>query len=281
MHPDDRAATEQELIAARDERRTYTAEFRVVHPDGKTLWCSALGCFFYDEDDRPYRMIGVMQDVTLRREWEQQQQVLVRELQHRTRNLIGVVRSVAEKTARNSATLDDFRPRFRDRLEALARVQGLLSRTDDVARVTFGELIRSELTAMDGDLDRVRLHGPPGVILRSSTVQTLAMALHELATNAVKYGALAQPAGTLTIMWSVTSSEEDRRPVLHIDWREAGVAMPDAGAPASGSGQGRDLIEKALPYQLNTQTTYTLGPDGVHCTITLPVSNRTGADDDG
>lgn len=281
VHPEDRAATEQELIAAREEKRTYTAEFRVVHPDGKTLWCSALGCFFYDDNDQPYRMIGVMQDITLRREWENRQQILVRELQHRTRNLIGVVRSVAEKTARNSATLEDFRPRFRDRLEALARVQGLLSRTDDVARVTFGELIRSELAAMDGDLERVRLDGPPGVILRSSTVQTLAMALHELATNAMKYGALAQPAGTLTITWRTTASDGGGRPVLHIDWREAGVVMPAADAPARGSGQGRDLIEKALPYQLNAKTTYTLKSDGVHCTITLPISNRTEADDDG
>ena len=200
------------------------------------------------------------------------QQVLVGELQHRTRNLMGVVRAMADRTIATSDNLPDFRTRFRDRLEALARVQGLLSRLEEHDRVTFDELIRTELAALHGESDKVTLEGPEGVRLRSSMVQTLAMALHELATNAVKYGALKQPDGHLTICWTLGSPDARGRPWLSIDWRESGVAMPPVEAAPQGSGQGRELIEQALPYQLGAKTSFAFEEDGVHCTISLPVS---------
>lgn len=125
--------------------------------------------------------------------------------------------------------------------------------------------------ALNGGLDRVVLDGPAGVRLRSSTVQMLAMALHELATNAVKYGALGQANGQLAITWSLEQSGTDSKPWLHIDWKESGVAMPPAGSAPQGTGQGRELIERALPYQLRARTSYRLGSDGVHCTISIPV----------
>ncbi len=274
LHPDDQAETEAALRHAMDAGEEYVRHFRVVHPDGSVHWMHARGRFFH-ANGRPIRMVGAMIDVTDRREWEERQDVLVAELQHRTRNLIGVVRSISEKTARASADLPDFRARFRDRLEALSRVQGLLSRMSEHDRVTFDELIRTELAAMDGSTDRVTLSGPNGVRLRSSTVQTLALALHELATNAVKYGALGQPAGRLAISWSVEPESGGGKPWLHIDWRESGVAMPPPDSAPRGTGQGRELIERALPYQLKARTSYTLGPEGVHCSISIPVSAST------
>ncbi len=123
---------------------------------------------------------------------------------------------------------------------------------------------------MEGHEERATLDGPSGIRLRSSTVQTLAMALHELATNAMKYGALGQPSGRLAIAWSFDPNGEGDKPWLHIDWRESGVAMPLPGARHTGG--GRDLIERALPYQLGARTTYAFPPDGVHCTISIPVS---------
>ena len=107
--------------------------------------------------------------------------------------------------------------------------------------------------------------------LRSASVQILAMALHELATNAVKYGALAQPQARLAIRWRVESPEAGGPPWLNIEWRESGVAMPAEGEPPRGSGQGRELIERALPYQLSARTSFVLGPDGVECTIAMPL----------
>jgi len=181
---------------------------------------------------------------------------------------------MAEKTSRNSTDLADFRSRFCDRLDAMARVQGLLSRLNDHDRVTFNDLIHSEMLAVDGGTDRVTLIGPKDVRLRSSTVQTLAMALHELATNAVKYGALSQPSAQLAITWSLERSGEGGESWLHIDWRERGVDMPARGLRPRGGGQGRELIEQALPYQLSAKTVFELVSDGVHCTISVPVSTK-------
>ncbi|PVX27923.1 hypothetical protein DD559_19310 [Sphingomonas pokkalii] len=219
-------------------------------------------------------MIGAMVETTERREWEERQQVLIAELQHRTRNLMGVVRSMADKTAQASSDFDEFRSRFGDRLEALARVQGLLSRLNEHDRVTFDELIETELAAMGAAGERIRLEGPRGIRLRSSTVQTLALALHELATNAVKYGALGQADGRLAVTWHLVEDAASGRPWLHIEWREAGVEMPSPAVNPRGGGQGRELIERALPYQLGARTSYVLGANGVHCTIVIPVFSR-------
>jgi PAS domain S-box-containing protein len=278
VHREDLPRAEAALREAMHSRKEYVHEFRSVHPDGSEHWLSARGRFFYDDAGRPLRMIGAMIDTTERRSWEERQKVLVAELQHRTRNLMGVVKSLSERTARRSRDLSDFRQRFRDRIEALARVQGLLSRLDTHDRVTFDELIASEMEAMAAGSTKVRTSGPGGIRLRSSTVQTLAMALHELATNAVKYGALGQEGGRLSVSWSLAEGE-DGKPWLHVEWRESGVTMPPEGSTPQGSGQGRELIERALPYQLKARTSYRHSPDGVHCDLTIPVS-RTMEDDD-
>jgi len=195
--------------------------------------------------------------------------VLVAELQHRTRNLMGVVRSMADKPMRRAADLPDFRSKFRDRPDALARVQGVLSRLGEHDRVTFDEPIRTELAAhgaLDDTAGRVTLSGPDGIRLRSSMMQTLAMGLHELATNVVKYGALKEPGGRLEIDWQLvdTGAASAR---CRITWQEHGVAMPPAGSSPQGSGQGRELLERALPYPLDADTSYTRGADGVCCVI--------------
>ncbi len=209
-------------------------------------------------------------------------QVLVAELQHRTRNLLGVVQAVTDKTLASSTSLPDFHGRIRDRLNALARVNGLLSRFDGGGRITFGELILTELMAhsvadTESPGSQVKLRGPEGIQLCSSTVQTLALGLHELATNALKHGALSRPEGRLEITWGVL----DRASAvtsLWVDWRESGVHVPSPGdepATVPRRGYGRELIERALPYELKAETYYQLTPVGVRCTITLPVSSTT------
>ena len=207
---------------------------------------------------------------------QERQEVLVTELQHRTFNLLGTVQAIADTTLRSSSSLDDFQCKFRDRLRAIARVQRLLSRLDrNSDRVTFDELISSEIAAIGSDEEiesRVTLDGPSGIALRSSTVQTLAMALHELATNALKYGALKQSGAKLDVQWTV-DTDTDNRPWLHVDWRERNVALPITDPDHMGRGQGRTLIEKALPYQLGAKTTYEINTDGIRCTIALPVSS--------
>jgi two-component sensor histidine kinase len=199
--------------------------------------------------------------------------VMVGELQHRTRNLISVVGAIADDTLRTSSTFDDFRVNYHDRLEVLGRAQGLLFRKRNSGRVTFDELLDSELAAQSvrtGEGGPVTLEGPQGIPLRSGTVQTLAMVLHELVTNAVKHGALRQPDGHLTVRWRQETSARDGKPWLHLDWKESRVTMP----VGPGSGRGRELIERALPYQFGARTTFALEADGVHCTISMPASEH-------
>jgi two-component sensor histidine kinase len=208
------------------------------------------------------------------REREERLAGLVAELQHRTRNLVSVVGAMADDTMRTSSTFEDFKASYRDRLEVLGRAQGLLFRMKEGGRVTFDELLNSELAAHSvrlADGGPVTLDGPMGVRLRSSTIQMLAMVLHELLGNAVKHGALMQPNGRLTVRWRREIQAESGKPWLHLDWKESGVEVHSLGG---GTGHGRELIERALPYQFDARTTFALDADGLHCTISLPASEH-------
>jgi PAS domain S-box-containing protein len=270
FHPDDREALTEALIDANHAGK-FEVEARILDAAHQEYrWFQTRALPVRNDRGKIVEWLGTSTDIHQIRDLQGRQQVLVGELQHRTRNLMAVVQSISEKTMLASADLADFRERFGKRLAALSRVQALLSRLGDQERVTFDELLAAELEAMDGYADQVTLHGPKGVRLRSSTVQTVAMALHELATNAVKHGALSQPAARVIICWSLQHEAMGSHPELCIDWRETGVTMPDETHRPSG--HGRELIEHALPYQLDAKTSFALLPDGVHCTILLPVS---------
>jgi two-component sensor histidine kinase len=153
---------------------------------------------------------------------------------------------------------------------ALGRVQGLLSGAAPGDSVTFDNLLESELSAQSANGGTVTLDGPQGVVLRSKSVQALAMALHELTTNAVKYGALGQRSGRLYVHWGVQTENES--PWITADWKESGVETSQPNDAPRGAGDGRRLIESALPYQFGARTTFAIEPDGVHCTLALPLS---------
>jgi two-component sensor histidine kinase len=140
----------------------------------------------------------------------------------------------------------------------------------DYGDVSLSAIIDAELVAHgDGAMhtDKIQVGGPE-VSLAATSAQALALGIHELATNAVKYGALAQPGGKLTVAWSV--STEGPQCLATIEWRESGVVMPkrDEG---DRRGYGTELITRALPYQLGAKTELTHRPEGVQCTITIPV----------
>jgi two-component system CheB/CheR fusion protein len=203
------------------------------------------------------------------RESESRMRVLVGELQHRTRNLIGVVMAMADRTGAPGQTLEEFKASLGDRLMALARVQGLLSRAGPGEGVTFDSLLDSEMSAHSENGGTVTLDGPSGIVLSSVSVQALAMALHELTTNALKYGALGRKEARLNISWRVRP--ENGSPWIFVDWKESGVKTAQSNG-RRGAGNGRRLIEDALPYQFGAQTSFAIQPDGVHCTIALPLS---------
>lgn len=227
------------------------------------------------DDGTIIEWLGTSTDMDDLLQLQERQSVLVAELQHRTRNLMAVVQAVMHKTLKDSTSLDDFRAEIEHRLQALARVQGLLSRRDTGSRIDFDLLLREELrahVALDaaGNALQVVTKGPPGVPLKTSAVQTLALAVHELATNAVKYGALSIPQGRLDVCWQLVG--EGPRPRLVVEWQESGIenmARPE-DAPRGG-GFGRELIERALPYQLGARTVFDLTPDGLYCRIEVEI----------
>jgi two-component sensor histidine kinase/PAS domain-containing protein len=278
VHPEDLHHVRDAYEAMLAGKGPYEVEHRLINPTtGETLWAHWTGRLICERGRA--KLVGITRNITAEKnaelalhDSEKRLKVLVAELQHRTRNLIGVISATVDKILKTSKTFDDFKVSFQDRIGALGRVQGLLSRMKENERVTFDELIETELSAQSIDVGEdgpVTLDGPRGVPLRSRTVQTLAMALHELATNAIKYGALKQPNGHLVIRWRQETGEGGKS-WLHLDWKESGVEMPPAGTKPKGTGQGRELIERALPYQFDAQTTFAMERDGVHCTISLP-----------
>ncbi len=202
---------------------------------------------------------------------EDRLKVLVGELQHRTRNIFGLIGAIARQAIRSSTDLEDFRPRFLNRLDALARSQTLLTKITEGQTVTFNDLLTTELNglgAFDSGKERVRLSGPSDVALPPKTIEALALALHELGTNALKYGALGQPSGTLDIAWRLDGEEG----VLHVEWKESGVDLADRADPERRNGGGRRLIERVLPLQLKARTDFDLESDGVRVVLTVPVT---------
>jgi two-component sensor histidine kinase len=195
-----------------------------------------------------------------------QQRVMVAELQHRTRNLLAVVRAIASQSFAehlSAAALGTFH----ERLSALGRAQGLIGRAEG-ERVNLADIVWAELEAYaPAARPRLEVHGPT-VRLSSHQVQTIALALHELVTNAVKYGALQAPEGRLSITWETWLGSHGKQR-LALLWRESGVAMPSHALTRRG--QGRELIENSLRFSLNADTQLVFSSDGVWCRIELPV----------
>ncbi len=275
LHPDDREHARASWEDA-DGSRYLDMETRVLgRKELRYRWFQSRALPVKDESGNTIEWLGTSTDIDDLRQLQERQEVLVAELQHRTRNLLSVVQSMADRTAAGANSLQDFLPQYRERLRALSRINSLLSKLEQGQRVTFDEMIRAELGArgvFGGHDDRVVLDGPTGVRLRSATVQTFALAIHELATNAVKYGALSNGSGSLSVRWWLHREGADPNR-LHVEWLEQGVHdMPRPGDGPKGGGYGRELIEKALPYQLKARTAYELRADGVRCTIDLPLN---------
>ncbi len=267
VHPDDRGRAREAWRNAAASG-VFDVEYRIGPSGaGPYRWFQTRATPIRNEENGVIEWLGTSTDVDELRRARERHKLLVAELQHRTRNLLGVIRSLAIMTARESRDLHAFQAQFGERLDALSRAQGLLSRSDDDP-ITLEALLRVELEALGTSrfVSQVTLQGPE-VRIRSSVVQTLALALHELATNALKHGALRSPDGQLAVSWSVRTQPDAN--LLQLHWRETGTAPP--AGPRIHSGYGRELLEQMLPYVLDAKTVYQVTPSGARCTIELPV----------
>jgi PAS domain S-box-containing protein len=218
------------------------------------------------EGDGPVtRWVSAQRDITDRRGYEDRQAMMVRELHHRVRNTLGTVQAVLNATLRSSSTLDEFRQAFSGRIASLAKTHAMI--TEDVSQVvSFDEMLRNELDGyVEAGPRHIELRGPY-VPLPSDLAVPVGMALHELATNAVRHGALSDPSGRLEVTWSVEA--DPVCPVLHWIWSEHGGQLVQ---PPTREGFGTKVLNRVLTQQAGAQVSVGYDPDGLRVTVALPM----------
>jgi len=204
------------------------------------------------------------QSEKMRRQSNDREAMLVAELQHRVRNMLAIIRSIFGRTMGTATSLEEAADHFRGRLDTIAR-QHTQFVCAPQRRVELESLIRDELLNFGySDGDQVSLAGP-AVRLDFKESEAIALALHELATNSVKFGALSIENAQLAIRWTRQDDSDGNRVTL--DWVEHGVPVV-ASAPIR-NGFGREYIEQALPFQLDATTYFELRPGGLACRISF------------
>jgi PAS domain S-box-containing protein len=244
----------------------YSVEKRFIRKDGRIIWMSVRSSPVRDADGKLLYLVRVVQDITERKAAEQRAKLLIDELNHRVKNTLATVQSLASQSARGAPPPAVFRESFEGRLIALSKAHDQLTR-HHWESADLRELLSASL-APHGGADRVVLRGED-VVLRPRAVLTLAMAFHELTTNAAKYGALSVPGGSVEIRWLPVRLEgTDGRALLQIDWLEQGG--PPVSEPAA-RGFGSKLIEGSIAAELGGSARLVFAPEGLRCEMLIPL----------
>jgi PAS domain S-box-containing protein len=270
IHPEDRVPVERHFREVVQGSATeYHAEYRIIRPsDGQVRWIAATAQIERGESGEPVRLIGAHLDVTERKEAEAEQRLLMQELAHRVKNTMAMIQALASQTLRNADTLEAARETFSARLTALARAHDLLvgGRRADA---TVSDIAQS-IIALQGDDARFRIVGEE-VVLGPKAALALTLILHELTTNAVKYGALSNDSGIVSLSWGVDEIEGVRQ--FRLRWRESGGPPV---APPTRKGFGSRLIERSFPAA-RTGTASAYLPEGLVFTLDAPFDALGGA----
>lgn len=266
VHPDERAAT----LAAWEgveERGLYYIEHRILHAaSGEHRWHQTRATPLRDEEGRSVEWLGTSTDVDELRELQRRQELLVAELQHRVRNLLAMIRSIGRRTAMTADSVEAYSQHLEGRISALARTQVLLTR--EIGRgVDLQNLVRDELEAQAALPGRYTVEGDD-VSLAPKAAEVLTLAVHELATNSVKYGALAQGDGRIDIGWQVENGDAGGPPWLYFTWTEFGVTLDEGPRRA---GFGTELVTSRVPYELKGEGRMEFRETGVAATIRFPL----------
>jgi PAS domain S-box-containing protein len=268
-HPDDtdpdREAFRKQVAG---ELEFYSVEKRFIRKDGRIIWISVRSSPVRGTDEKLLYVVRVVQDITERKAAEQRQKLLMDELNHRVKNTLATVQSLASQTARAAHTPAAFRERFEGRLIALSKAHDQLT-IHHWESADLRELLSGSLAPYAG-AGRVVLRGED-IVLRPRAVLTLAMAVHELTTNAAKYGALSVPGGRIEIQWQPVRTD-NFPPILRFDWREHGG--PLVTDPAE-RGFGSKLIEGSIAAELGGRARLVFERQGLHCEIEIPLRNAT------
>jgi PAS domain S-box-containing protein len=238
-------APEQEIEGAKANGTSPDVRWHATKGGGRVfLDGQTIALRHADGTIRGFLKIG--QDVTRRKRDDERRTILLAELQHRVRNVLAVVASVVKRSDA-AGTTEEFRTRLSGRIAAMGRTQALLTQGAGVG-VGLEDIVRDELLAQMADGSRIAVAGP-AVLLAPKAVEVLTLAIHELATNAIKYGALHQPGGRVDVAWSV--NPRDGQDWLELHWRESGYTVEPK--PNRRKGFGTELITRRVPYELAGQ----------------------------
>ncbi len=264
MHPDDIGKVEQVRSEAfRERRREYKVEYRIIRPGGELRWVETRCFLSFTDRGHPHRVVGVSIDITERKRAEEHLQAMNAELDHRVKNVLATASAVAAQTLNASSSLEHFVAAFDGRLRSMAQTHELLSERR-WRGIPLAELLRRELAPYAGG-NNTEIGGPE-VILTAEAGQTLAMVLHELATNAAKHGAFSSREGKVSVEWR-RQLNGNARAGLVIEWQETG------GPPAkaeSKAGYGISVICELIPHELAGKVNHVLTPEGARCQLELP-----------
>lgn len=267
--PADRERMQASVKEAIDHHADYEQEYRIITPTGESRWIMARGRVHYGADDKPLSMSGVTLDVTESRRNEEQRLLLTAELKHRVKNSMATIQSIATQTLRNASSLKEATKVLTARMQSLASAHDLLTR-EEWQSATIAESVAIAIESFDTPGSRRFRVGGPKVSLGPRAAMALVLALHELCTNAVKYGALSVPNGHVNIDWQVTKHGADE--MIEFCWQEVG-GPPVKGKPAR-NGFGSRLIEKVLAAELNGKGELRYLPAGVVFAIVAPMPEQ-------
>jgi two-component sensor histidine kinase/DNA-binding response OmpR family regulator len=256
VHPDDWQTLQRVVERMSKSARTQQTEFRVVRPNGETRWCTGSAAASVDPAGQVVRISGVTIDITDRKEAEDRQNLLAREVDHRARNALAVIQSIIRLT--HAKSVNDYVAAIDGRIKALARAHTLLS-DSRWHGADLATLVGEELAPYRSG-DKITIDGPD-ISLQPSTAQGLALALHELATNAAKHGALSSATGKVRLAWHL------RPDALTLEWEETGG--PRIAPPAAKS-FGLRVIRASIEQQLNGEAAFDWNPDGLRCSLVVP-----------
>jgi PAS domain S-box-containing protein len=264
VHPDDRAEVHRRLKDAVEHNAPFELEFRIRKPNGRIGWLYTNAIAVRDHHGAP-RVLGATLDITQRKESEAERDLLVAELSHRVKNTLATVISIAQQSFARGPSIEEARSSFAGRIRALAQTHSRLAE-GNWSGVSFGAMLRDELLPyIREDSTNIRLSGPT-IALPVKCAVVLGMAVHELVTNAAKYGALSEKAGVVSVAWEKTPENE-----LHIVWQERGG--PPVSSP-NRSGFGSLLLERALASDLKGKVKMDFRREGLVCDIVLPLEGH-------
>lgn len=245
--------------------RSVELEMRCTWPDGQSRWHLLRATIFVAPDGTPSTVTGVVVDITERKRWEEHQQLLINELNHRVKNTLATVQSIATQTLRHATTSQEAKEALEVRLLALSRAHNVLTR-EHWEGADLNEIV-AEAVAPYSAVGATRLHiVGPSVRLSPRMALSLALVLHELATNAVKYGALSGDTGEVRIAWWL--SQDDGESQLHLTWVEsAGMPVPTL----TRRGFGTRLVERSVTGELKGVARFDFRPEGLVCAIDVPM----------